>query len=238
MSADLRERFARALDAIVADLDTRRDVLGVLFFGSAARGEATPVSDLDLYVITRDDTRGSVGRLIADVPTEISFASLAQWTAHVRDERPTVVHAFATGLPVLDRTHGEFASLCHEARTLWGRGPSALSTAALLRFRFHLTDLVRDLEAMPEHSAATALVASAGIRLVLEAQCASDRQWMPPLRHALAVLQPHWPTLIAMIDQCASTGFPRSLTQEAARLVLQHLGGELDTYDTTTVSAS
>jgi hypothetical protein len=220
----------------VADLATRRDVLGVLFFGSAARGEATPASDLDLYVITRHETRGSVGRLVADLPAEISFASLAQWTAHVREERPTVVNAFATGRSVLDRTQGEFASLRDEARTLWDRGPSAPSAANLLRFRFHLTDLVRDLEAMPEHSAATALLASAGIRLVLEAHCAIEGQWMPPLRHAVTVLRPQSPTLVAMIDQCAFNGFPRSLTQQAIRAVLQTLGGELDTYDTTPVS--
>lgn len=238
MSGELRERFARALDAIVADLATRPDLLGVVFFGSAARGEAKENSDLDLYAITGEDTSGSVGRIAAGVSTETSFASLAQWTARVREERPTIVHAFATGRPVLDRTRGGLAALCEEARTLWDRGPSSPSPASILRFRFHLTDLVRDLEEMPEHSPATALVASAGIRLALEAQCAMNRSWMPSLRHALADLQPHWPELIAMVERCADAGFPRSLAREVAGSVLLALGGELNTYDTTAAATS
>jgi len=233
LSDQLRERFDHALDLIVADLAARPDVIGILFFGSAARGEATDRSDLDLYAITAARMRGNSGRVAAGVLTEISFASLAQWTALVRDERPTIVHAFASGRLVLDRTRGPLGALCDEARALWERGPSPSSAASILRFRFHLTDLVRDLAAMPEHSAPTALVASAGIRLALEAHCARTRTWMPSLRHALDLLQPQSPELTAMIERCAAAGFPRSLTLQIGVTVLQDLGGELDTYDTT-----
>jgi hypothetical protein len=237
LSGELREQFERALDIVVADLATRPDLVGLVFFGSAARGEAGPGSDLDLYAVTADDASGSVGRTVAGVPTETSFASLAQWTAQVRAERPTIVHAFATGQALFDRTQGTLATLCREAHVLWERGPSPLSSTALLRFRFHLTDFLRDLEGMPEHSATTALMASTGVRLALEAQCALDRAWMPPLRRALALLQPRRPDLVALIERCAQAGFPRSLAQGVAMTVLQSLGGELEAYDTSTVAS-
>lgn len=238
MSDELRKRFDRALDAIAADLAARPDLIGLVFFGSAARGEGKSGSDLDLYAITSEDSSGSIGRIVAGVPTEISFGSLARWTALVREERSTIVHAFATGRAVLDRTQGGLSALCQEARALWDRGPSALSSTALLRFRFHLTDLVRDLEVMPEHAAATALVACAGIRLSIEAHCAMHRMWAPSLRNALTALRPQFPELIASIERCAADGFPRSLAQQVAGTVLQQLGGELDTYDTTTAAGS
>jgi diadenosine tetraphosphatase ApaH/serine/threonine PP2A family protein phosphatase len=238
LSGESLERFDRALDAVLAVLAQRPDIIGILFFGSAARGEATTGSDLDLYAITREDMSGSIGCVAGGVPAEISFASLTQWSSRIREERPTVVHAFATGRPLLDRTEGGFAALCQEARVLWERGPRSLSDAEILRFRFHLTDLVRDLEAMPENSAATALMASAGTRLALEAQCAIDRVWLPSLRNTLTTLQPLWPDLMALIERSATAGFPRSLARQVAKVVLQHLGGELETYDTTNTSRS
>lgn len=40
------------------------DLLAVACFGSAARGEATPASDLDLYVVTRTQAANSVGQSV------------------------------------------------------------------------------------------------------------------------------------------------------------------------------
>ena len=232
MIVDLPAPFHAALEIIVAELTTRDDLVGILFFGSAARGEARTGSDLDLYAITSQDTRGHLGRSIAGVPVEVSFGSVAQMSAQVRQELPTVVHAFATGQLILDRTDGALPALCQEARILWERGPSAPSASALLRFQFHLTDLARDLEGMPEHSTATALTGSECIRLALEALCATTMVWRPPMRHILATLDAQQPDVAALVRRCADAGFPGSLVVNVADRVLRDLGGRLDAYDT------
>lgn len=233
MIIDLPAPFQAALETIVRELTTRNDLVGILFFGSAARGEARTGSDLDLYAITSQDARGHLGRSIAGVPAEVSFGSVAQMSAQVRQELPTVVHAFATGHLLLDRTDGALLALCQEARTIWERGPSPPSASALLRFQFHLTDLARDLEGMPEHSAATALAGSECIRLALEVLCATALVWMPPMRNILATLDGRRPDVTALVRRCADTGFPGSLAVEVADQVLRDLGGRLDAYDTT-----
>ncbi len=232
MIDDLPASFQRALDTILGDLSAGTDLVGVLFFGSAARGETRVGSDLDLYAITSGDTRGHRGRSIADVPVEVSLGSLAQWTAQVRQEQPIVVNAFATGRLLLDRSDGALLMLCHEARTLWERGPSPLSPSAVLRFRFHLTDLVRDLEVMPERSAATALAGSECISLALTALCAAERLWKPPMRSMLDTLDAQHPDVTAIVRRCADTGFPASLVVEVADRILARLGGRIDDYDT------
>lgn len=78
MSADLHDTIARALDTVVADLAARSDLVALLYFGSAARGEATIASDIDLYATTAGDGSKNAGRVVADVPIEISFSSLAR----------------------------------------------------------------------------------------------------------------------------------------------------------------
>ena len=229
---DLPAPFQQALEVIVGELTARDDVVGILFFGSTARGEAQSGSDLDLYAITSQDARGHLGRLIAGVPVEVSFGSLAQMTAQVRQELPTVVHAFATGDLLLDCTDGALRALCEEAQTIWQRGPSPPSASSLLRYQFHLTDLARDLEGMPEHSAATALVGSECIRLALEAFCATMHVWMPPMRSVLATLETQHPDVTALVRLCADAGFPGSLAVQVADRVLQGLGGRIEAYDT------
>ena len=232
MIIDLPAPFQVALDSIVAELTTRGDLTGILFFGSAARGQSIAGSDLDLYAITSQDARGHLGRSIAGVPVEVSFGSIARMTAQVRQEVPTVVHAFATGQLLHDSTDGALAALCQEARTMWNRGPSAPPASAVLRFQFHLTDLARDLEAMPEKSAASALAGSECVRLALEAFCATTKRWMPPMRSILTMLDAQSPDLSVLVRQCADAGFPVSLTVGVADRVLRDLGGRLDAYDT------
>jgi hypothetical protein len=236
LTDDLPPSFRRALDVMRTELTERPELVGILFFGSAARGEAGRGSDLDLYAITSQDARGHLGRLIDDVPVEVSFGSVAQMTAQIRNEQTTVVHAFATGRLLLDRTDGALEALCREARELWTRGPGPVTPSAILRFRFHLTDLVRDLEAMPERPAATALVGSECVRLALEALCATDQRWMPSTRKVLDTLGDEYREVIRIVRQCADSGFPASLAVQAADWVLCRIGGRLESYDTSGTS--
>ncbi|MGI9090678.1 MAG: nucleotidyltransferase domain-containing protein [Gemmatimonadaceae bacterium] len=212
------------------------DVAGVLFFGSAARGTVAPRSDIDLYAITYADAGGHLGRRIHNVPVEVSFGSVAQMEAMMRREQPIIVHAFATGLVLLDRTDGKLASLCTEAMTLWESGPSPIAASAALRFQFRLTDIVRDLEDMPDRSVATTLVGAECVRLALETFCAVKQIWMPPMRDVLATLQERDATFGALIRECVEAGFPGSAAVQIGDLVLVMLGGRLDSYDTADIA--
>jgi predicted nucleotidyltransferase len=232
MMVDLPATFQRALDTVVGDLTSRGDLVGILFFGSAARGDVRAGSDVDLYAITAQDIAGHVGRSVDGVPVEVSFGSLAQMETRVRQDVATVVHALATGRLLMDLTSGALPALCREARIIWDRGPASASASALLRYQFHLTDLARDLEAMPEHSAATALTASECVRLSIEALCAKERIWMPQMRSALGTLGATHPDIADMMRHCADRGFPASVAKQLAERILERLGGRLDTYDT------
>ena len=232
MIVELPAPFQAALEAILGELALRDDVVGIVFFGSVARGEARSGSDLDLYAITAQDARGHLGRPVAGVPVEVSFGSIAQMTVQVRQELPTVVHAFATGHLLLDRAEGALLALCQQALVTWERGPSAPSPSTLLRFRFHLTDLARDLEAMPETSAATALMGAECVRLAIEAFCATAMVWMPPMRDVVTTLDAQHADVTTLVRQCASAGFPASLAVRVADRVLRDIGGRLEAYDT------
>jgi hypothetical protein len=235
MSIAIPDRFIAARDVAVAELSGRADMVGVLFFGSVARGDATAMSDIDLYVITAADTRGHRGRFIGSVPVEVSFGSLAQFTNQVVEEQSVVVNAFATGRILLDRT-GEVAALTRLAATFWSRGPAPLTPEARLRFRFHLTDAVRDLEDLEEGSVEAILPAAVCVQMAIDALCGVRSVWTPPPRHAVRSLRRFAPDFAAKVERCAVRGFPAESVADLASEVLELLGGRLEEYDTSSSS--
>ncbi|PSQ18552.1 nucleotidyltransferase [Halobacteriales archaeon QS_8_69_26] len=80
-----------AVDAIVEELE---DVLGVLVFGSVARGEADRRSDVDLWVLVRED-RMRNQRRTNEVATELGETKIAgdRYDFHVVVETPGSVPA-------------------------------------------------------------------------------------------------------------------------------------------------
>jgi hypothetical protein len=223
-----------ALASIREELAADPRVDGILFFGSAARGAVTSRSDLDLYAIVPDGTSGHVGRLIEGVPVEISIASLEEMRECVAREVPPVVHAFATGRILLDR-RGEVANLCRDAAALWERGPSALTPAGTLRWRFKLTDLADDLEALAETSDAhrgDALLAADAVRHAIDAIFAVERRWTPTTRQAVSALASFAPATATRVRECAARGFPTALAVELVDEALARLGGRLREYNT------
>jgi predicted nucleotidyltransferase len=225
--------FEAALASIREELAADPRVDGILFFGSAARGTVTSRSDIDLYAIVPDGPAGHLGHLIEGVPVEVSIAPLEEMRDRVAREVPTVAHAFATGRILLDR-RGEVANLCRNAAALWERGPSALTPAGTLRWRFKLTDLADDLEALAETSddQCGALLAAEAVRHAIDAIFAAERRWTPPTRQAMSALASFAPETATRVRECAAGGFPTALAVGLVDEALACLGGRLREYDT------
>jgi predicted nucleotidyltransferase len=63
--------FVTRVQAAVAEADDIDDLLGVVVFGSVARGEADRQSDIDIFVVV-DGDRTSARRLVTDIVGELS----------------------------------------------------------------------------------------------------------------------------------------------------------------------
>ncbi|WP_436347969.1 nucleotidyltransferase domain-containing protein [Natronorubrum sp. FCH18a] len=62
--------FVERVRETIADSDDVTDLLGILVFGSVARGEADRQSDIDLFVVV-DGDRTTARRLVADVVADL-----------------------------------------------------------------------------------------------------------------------------------------------------------------------
>ena len=107
---DVGARLKTAAERITARLAERDDIDAVLLYGSVARGDAGPDSDIDLLVIGEDagQTIAGLRRWVSDVDGErragLAFHTRESFAAIVDERSRFLVHLRREGEVLLDRT--------------------------------------------------------------------------------------------------------------------------------------
>jgi hypothetical protein len=207
------------------------EVTGILFFGSVQRGETTPTSDLDLYMVVEQEQTWSARRKSHGIEVEVYFAPAHEWRRNLKDRHVIVVKAFATGSILLDRK-GEVARLASLGRMIWSEGPSQLEPLQVANWRIRLSDAIRDLEGLPPGSAEACLLTGMLLPLALEAYCGLHRLWPEKPGKLLARVADHDPGLgRRMIQFYQSDGLPAQQAITLVDCVLEPFGGRLLEYE-------
>jgi predicted nucleotidyltransferase len=161
----VRERFPDAASAVLG--------------GSVAAGRATPASDLDIAVLTRDGEsyretlrfEGRPAELFVHTPD--SLAEL--FAVDVASRRALLQHVYAEGL-VLTDPDGRAAQARARAAGDLLAGPPALGREAVESRRYTLTDLLTDLSDTRDRVERLA-VAGAVLGAAADLLCDSRRAW-------------------------------------------------------------
>ncbi|MGP3925657.1 nucleotidyltransferase domain-containing protein [Streptomyces sp. 8N616] len=127
--------------------------LGAVLGGSAARGCATPTSDLDVAILL-PDSEASRREVIRHEgrPAELFLNTLVdvpeffEWDRARR--RGTVLFIYDQGLPLMD-PYGHLSRTCEQARAVLAAGPPPLTPAEWERGRYGLTCFMDDLVDTP-----------------------------------------------------------------------------------------
>jgi predicted nucleotidyltransferase len=172
----MEARFRPALAAVHDEMLAREDVIALLCFGSAARGEAKSRSDLDVCALTHGTEYWKRSRMIDGVEVQLQVGPLQSWRAQIEKGNPALVEAFATGELLFDGT-GEATALKRDAEELFRAGPEGPDAQAIERFRYMLTNMVRDVEDMSEDSVEARMLAGAMVVEALRFWCAHQRFW-------------------------------------------------------------
>ena len=134
----------KATHSFLEDLKQRRDVLGVIMFGSQARGNYRPDSDVDLVVILTEEYRRAVeyrdGQAFEIIYTTARGA-LEYWKSHIDD---------AAGLwevaSVLFDKDGTIAQLKSKIQKVLDEGKKPIDEYQLEQFRFDADDILKYVE--------------------------------------------------------------------------------------------
>lgn len=222
----MEPRFRPALAAVFDEMYPREDVVALLCFGSAQRGEARPGSDLDLRVATNGTERWMESRTVAGIEVQLKVGPLRSCRGMISKQHPSMIDSFATGELIFDK-NGEATELKRFAEERYRAGPRGVDPAAVLGVRYGLTNLVRDLEDMDPESVAARMLASVTVLESLRSWCMVRSIWesrKPSLM--LRNVRARDPWLVEHVERFYASPSP-TLAIVVADAVLEPMGGRL-----------
>jgi predicted nucleotidyltransferase len=190
----------KAIDTFLEHLKQRTDVLGIIMFGSRARGNNRPDSDVDLVVIASVGFRRAVeyheGQAFEIIYTT-GKSALAYWKNHPDDAAG--LWAVAKVLYDKDKT---ISKLKNKVNKVLKKGKGPIDEHQLGQFRFDAEDTLKYVEYMIEHDPVTAnLILTNKVFTLTELFFNIRQMWIPAPKQRLSKIKEISPDLYALLSE-------------------------------------
>ena len=178
------------LQELVHQLRAKKEVLGVAIFGSYARGDQRPDSDIDVFVLIKKGVRRDVER-IGKTNFEFVYVSYEEALKFYKNNPNDCVQLWKDAKILFD-DNGLLKKLCAYAHRIEKKGKKPISELKLKHFRFDTEDSIRAMESLMETDSATAnLYACIRAANLLELYFDIHMLWTPPPKKQLLFLRKH-----------------------------------------------
>jgi hypothetical protein len=187
-----------ATEIFLEELKQRPDVVGVILFGSWARGNNRPGSDVDLVVILQEGYQRAVETHDGQ-PFEIIYttaqSALAYWESH-RDDAA----GLWTVAKILFDRDGTVERLRVDVQRFLQDGKKEMNALQLEQLRFDAADQIRYARAISTEDPATSNLILANKVFALTGTFFDVRQqWTPSPKQRLAVIRDMSPDLYVLL---------------------------------------
>src|ERR1700722_9591278 len=181
-------------------LKQRKDVLGVIMFGSRARGNDRPESDVDLVVIITEGFRRAVeyheGQAFEIIYTT-GKSALAYWKNH----RDDAAGLWAVAKVLYDKD-GTIAKLKNKVNMVLKKGKAPIDEHQLGQFRFDAEDTLKYVGHIADADPVTAnLVLTNKVFTLTELFFNIRQMWIPAPKQRLAKIKEISPDLYALLSE-------------------------------------
>lgn len=186
--------------SFVEELKQRPDVLGVVMFGSWARGNNRPDSDVDLVIILSEGYRRTIekrGNQVFEIIYTTSQSALDYWKSHLDD---------AAGLwavaKVLYDKDGTIKQLKEEIEEVLQKGKKQIDDFQLGQFKFDAEDQIKYVEAVMNDDATTAnFILNNKVFSLTELFFDIRQEWTPAPKQRLAKIKEINPEYHSLLEQ-------------------------------------
>ncbi|MFC4424887.1 DUF294 nucleotidyltransferase-like domain-containing protein [Deinococcus navajonensis] len=193
MRSESQARLESVIPLAVERIQATQGAYAALWCGSAARGEATPWSDLDFHVLVTSDERWRSSFVIEGVPVEVFYNPIRKVRAMLSAQESATVVMFKEGRPVWP--HRDLEVLQKEAATVYEAGPTPKPVPEFTRFI--LVDSVMDARAALHDPIHAQVVMAALGPLIIRPLYAARGWWEVKPQHWLADLAVREPDVAA-----------------------------------------
>jgi hypothetical protein len=171
----------------VEELTAQPDVGAVIMFGSQARGDARPDSDVDLVVLVPEGYRRALDQRDGQA-VELMYLSEDAALGYFSQNLDTAAEFWASAQILFDR-EGAGARLRNEAQQLLAAGKPPLDEGTLTTSRFNSEDQLRAVEALAPRDPVAATAVLHNKVLELTGSYFDVRQrWTPSLKHRIPAI--------------------------------------------------
>ncbi len=209
--AAVRVRSVNAVArAYVEELAARPDVEAVILFGSQARGDSRPDSDVDLLVLVAEGYRRAWDERDGQA-FELLFLSADVARDYLGQNLDTAAEFWASA-QILFEHDGRASRLRDQVQEMLAAGKPALDEGTLTSSRFNAEDQLRAAEGLALHDAATASAVLHNKVLELTGSYFDVRQrWTPSLKRRVAEIANTDPELHALLTAFYAVRFAEQL---------------------------
>lgn len=211
-------------------------LVGVLWTGSRAYGEARPNSDWDFFVLHQDLWRQRRLLKVGDSTIELFINPPDQIRREFAASESATIGMFARGRIVHD-ANGRMEQLQEEASQLWRGAPRPWTREEQDQWRYEILDLLQDIEDMlAEDPDAAAYLMGIAMQKVTEGYYRVNGFYEPKAKYVLADLAPRHPELTFQLRMIISGRQSLIARYQALRQLVEAvqkpIGGYLDTWQT------
>lgn len=194
----------------VEELAARPEVGAVILFGSQARGDARPNSDVDLVVLVPAGYRRALDERNGQT-FELMFLSDDAARGYFRQNLDSAAEFWATAQILFDRD-GAGSRLRSQAQQMLAAGKPALDEGTLTTSRFNAEDQLRAVEALAAEDLVTASALLHNKVVELTGSYFDVRQrWTPSVKRRISVIAETDPELHARLTAFYAADFDEQL---------------------------
>lgn len=180
------------------------NILGIILFGSWARGNSRLDSDIDLIVIKKEGFKKTV-EVYKEVPFEIIYTTEQSIKDYWKNSPDSCVEVWNIAKIIFDR-NGVINELKKYADDIKKEGKRLLSENELNNIKFDVYDQIRASESLIFSNPSTAYMIANSILINLCKQYFDVyRIWTPPIKQMLDVLQTVNPEIVENINKFYGT---------------------------------
>lgn len=172
----------------IKELQTNSNVIGIILFGSWARGNNRPDSDVDLLVILQDGFKRTV-EYREEQAFEITYTTeqgaIEYWQSNPND----AVELWNVAKILFDRD-GTVSRLQQAGNEIKERGKTPLTTDQYEHFKFDVYDQLKAIEELAKSDEISArMLLSMKVHQLTELFFDTRQLWTPPPKQRLAIIK-------------------------------------------------
>lgn len=184
----------------IEELKARPEVCGVVMFGSWARGNNRPDSDVDLLVIVTEGFKRAVEYKNTQA-FEIIYITAEAAVEFWNNKKDDCAGLWAVAKILYDKD-GTVKTLQEKAQAILAKGKAPIDTHQKGQFKFSAEDEIRAVEAMVDNDTATAHLLLNYVVLALTSHFFDLRQmWVPAPKQRLLSIAELDPKLYAVLKE-------------------------------------